>query len=225
MIATHCPTSVAHRMKNPAGHAITVAIVDDHPTFRMGLAALIDSQPGMTVVAQFSSGEEALAGCTPGLASVILMDLRLPGIGGVETTLGLLARDPQARVIVLTTYDTDEDIFRAMQSGARSYLLKDMSTDEISGTIRAVHAGGTEVPPRIASRLAERVQRPSLSPREHEVLGLLARGRSNKEIGAQLAISEETVKSHLKTLFAKLKVRDRTEAAISAIRQGILHLG
>lgn len=212
-------------MKKPAGTPITVMIVDDHPTFRMGLAALIDSQPGMAVVAQFSSGEEALAGYQPGLASIILMDLRLPGMGGVETILGLLARDPAARVIVLTTYDTDEDIFRAMQSGARSYLLKDMSTEEISGTIRAVHAGSTEVPPRIAGRLAERAQRPSLSPREHEVLQLLVRGRSNKEIGSHLAISEETVKSHLKTLFAKLKVRDRTDAAVSAVRQGIVHLG
>jgi DNA-binding NarL/FixJ family response regulator len=211
-------------MKKPPGSPIAVMIVDDHPTFRMGLAALIDSQPGMKVVAQFSSGEEALAAYTPGLASIVLMDLRLPGIGGVESIIGLVARDPEVRVIVLTTYDTDEDIFRAMQSGARSYLLKDMSTEEIAGTIRAVHDGSTEVPPRIAERLAERAQRQSLSPREQEVLQLLVRGRSNKEIGAHLFISEETVKSHLKTLFAKLKVRDRTDAAISAVRQGIVHL-
>lgn len=211
-------------MKKAAESPIQVMIVDDHPTFRMGLAALIDSQPGMKVVAQFASGEDALAAYTPGLASVVLMDLRLPGIGGVETIIALLGRDPQARVIVLTTYDADEDVFRAMQSGARSYLLKDMSTEEIAGTIRAVQRGSTEVPPRIAERLAARAQRQSLSPREQEVLHLLVRGRSNKEIGAQLFISEETVKSHLKTLFAKLKVRDRTDAAISAVRQGIVHL-
>ncbi len=203
---------------------IKVMIVDDHPTFRMGLAALIDSQPGMSVVAQYSSGEDALATYKPGRFSVILMDLRLPGIGGVETIMGLLARDQEARVIVLTTYDADEDVFRAMQTGARSYLLKDMSTEEITGTIRAVHQGRTEIPPRIAERLAMRAQRQSLSPREQEVLQALVRGRSNKEIGAQLFISEETVKSHLKTLFAKLKVRDRTDAAISAVRQGIVHL-
>lgn len=203
---------------------IKVMIVDDHPTFRMGLAALIDSQPGMKVVAQYASGEEALAAYTPGTISVVLMDLRLPGIGGVEAIIGLLGRDPGARVIVLTTYDADEDVFRAMQSGARSYLLKDMSTEEIAGTIMAVHRGSTEVPPRIAERLAERAQRQALSQREQEVLQLLARGRSNKEIGAQLFISEETVKSHLKTLFAKLRVRDRTEAAISAVRHGIIHL-
>ena len=203
---------------------IKVMIVDDHPTFRMGLAALIDSQPGMSVVAQYSSGEEALAAYQPGAASVILMDLRLSGMGGVETIMGLQARDPGVRVIVLTTYDADEDVFRAMQSGAKSYLLKDMSTEEIAGTIRAVHQGRTEVSPRIAERLAERAQRQSLTAREQEVLNLLVRGRSNKEIGAQLFISEETVKSHLKTLFAKLKVRDRTDAAISAVRHGIVHL-
>lgn len=211
-------------MKKTAHAAIKVLIVEDHPTFRMGLAALIESQPDMTVTAQFSSGEEVLASYQPDLASVILMDLRLPGIGGVETIIGLHARDPGVRVIVLTTYEADEDVFRAMQSGAKSYLLKDMSTDEIAGTIRAVHRGGTEIPPRIAERLAARAQRQDLTAREREVLQLLVRGRSNKEIGAQLYISDETVKSHLKTLFAKLKVRDRTDAAISAVRHGIVHL-
>lgn len=211
-------------MKKTPAPAIKVMIVEDHPTFRMGLASLIDSQPGMKVVAQYASGEEAIAAYQPGLASVVLMDLRLPGIGGVETIIALRARDPEVRVVVLTTYDADEDVFRAMQSGARSYLLKDMSTEEIAGTIRSVHQGSTEVPPRVAERLAERAQRQSLSPREQEVLQLLVRGRSNKEIGAQLFISEETVKSHLKTLFAKLKVRDRTDAVISAVRHGIVHL-
>jgi DNA-binding NarL/FixJ family response regulator len=210
--------------KTTADAAITVMIVDDHPTFRMGLAALIDSQPGMSVIAQYASGEDALAAYQPGMASIVLMDLRLPGIGGVETIIALRSRDPEVRVVVLTTYDADEDVFRAMQSGARSYLLKDMSTEDIAGTIRSVHRGSTEVPPRIAERLAERAQRQSLSPREQEVLQLLVRGRSNKEIGAQLFISDETVKSHLKTLFAKLKVRDRNNAAITAVRHGIIHL-
>jgi len=211
-------------MKKNSGATISVLIVEDHPTFRMGLAALIESQPDMTVTAQFSSGEEVLAAYQPGLAAVVLMDLRLPGIGGVETIIGLHARNPEIRVIVLTTYEADEDVFRAMQSGAKSYLLKDMSTEEIAGTIRSVHRGGTELPPRIAERLAVRAQRQDLTPREQEVLQLLVRGRSNKEIGVQLFISDETVKSHLKTLFAKLKVRDRTDAAISAVRQGIVHL-
>lgn len=211
-------------MKKSAPAAISVMIVEDHPTFRMGLAALIESQPDMTVTEQFPSGEAVLAAYLPGAASVVLMDLRLPGIGGVETLIGLRARDPEVRVIVLTTYEADEDVFRAMQSGARSYLLKDMSTEEIAGTIRSVERGGTELPPRIAERLAARAQREDLTTREREVLQLLVRGRSNKEIGAQLYISEETVKSHLKTLFAKLNVRDRTDAAISAVRQGIVHL-
>jgi two-component system NarL family response regulator len=211
-------------VKKAPESAIKVMIVEDHPTFRMGLAALIDSQPGMKVVAQFPSGEEVLAAYAAGAAAVMLMDLRLPGMGGVETILALRARDPHLKVVVLTTYDADEDIFRAMQSGASSYLLKDMSTEEITGTIRSVYEGKAVVPSRIAERLAVRAERQSLSPREQEVLQLLVRGRSNKEIGAQLFISDETVKSHLKTLFAKLKVRDRTEAAISAVRQGIIHL-
>ncbi|WP_414660182.1 response regulator [Horticoccus sp. 23ND18S-11] len=211
-------------MKRKSAAPISVLIVEDHPTFRMGLAALIESQADMTVTAQFGSGEEVLAAYARGIASVILMDLRLPGMGGVEAIIGLVARDPGVRVIVLTTYEADEDVFRAMQSGAKSYLLKDMSTEEIAGTIRAVHRGGTEIPPRIAERLAARAQREDLTAREREVLQALVRGRSNKEIGAQLCIAEETVKSHLKTLFAKLKVRDRTDAAISAVRQGIVHL-
>lgn len=211
-------------MTNKADGAIKVLIVEDHPTFRMGLATLIESQPDMTVIAQFGSGEEVLAAYQPGLAAVILMDLRLPGIGGVETIIGLHARDPGVRVIVLTTYEADEDVFRAMQSGAKSYLLKDMSTEEVTGTIRAVNRGATELPPRIAARLAARSQRQDLTTRERDVLQLLVRGRSNKEISAQLGISEETVKSHLKTLFAKLNVRDRTDAAICAVRQGIVHL-
>ncbi len=211
-------------MKKKSPTSIKVVLVEDHPTFRMGVAALIESQPDMTVAAQFASGEEVLAAFRPGLASVILMDLRLPGLGGVETIIGLQARDPDVRVVVLTTYEADEDVFRAMQSGAKSYLLKDMSTEEIVGTIRTVHSGGTEISPRIAERLAARARRPDLTAREMEVLQLLVRGRSNKEIGAKLFISDETVKSHLKTLFAKLKVRDRTDAAISAVRQGIVHL-
>jgi DNA-binding NarL/FixJ family response regulator len=203
---------------------LRILIVDDHPTFRMGLAALVNSQPDMEVQAEVDTGEEAIERFRQEPADVVLMDLRLPGIGGVEATLSLLNRHPDAKVIVLTTYDTDEDIYRAIQSGAKSYLLKDMSTDEIIGTIRAVHAGSADLPTAVAERLNERLQRQALTNRERDVLLLLVKGRSNKEIAAALGISDETAKSHLKALFAKLGVRDRTDAAISAIRHGIVHL-
>jgi len=203
---------------------LRILIVDDHPTFRMGLAALVNSQPDMVVQAEVDTGEEAIAHYRREPADVVLMDLRLPGIGGVEATLSLLNRHPDAKVVVLTTYDTDEDIYRAIQSGAKSYLLKDMSTAEIIGTIRAVHEGTADLPTIVAERLSERLQRQALTNREREVLLLLVKGRSNKEIAAALGISDETAKSHLKTLFTKLGVRDRTDAAISAIRHGIVHL-
>ncbi len=205
--------------------AIRVLIVDDHPTFRMGLAALVNSQPDMTVADEFESGERAVEAYRNDRYDVVLMDLRLPGMGGVEATLGIVSRHPEARIVVLTTYDTDEDVYRAIQAGAKSYLLKDMSTEQIIGTIRAVFQGTAELPSTVAQRLDERLQRQGLTAREQEVLLLLVKGRSNKEIAGALFISEETVKSHLKTLFGKLGVRDRTDAAISAIRHGIVHLG
>lgn len=203
---------------------LRVLIVDDHPTFRMGLAALVNSQPDMEVQAEVDTGEEALDHYRKTPADVVLMDLRLPGLGGVEATLALLAAHPEAKVIVLTTFDTDEDVYRGLQSGAKSYLLKDMSTAEIIGTIRDVHADCADLPKVVADRLNRRQQRQALTNREQEVLHLLVKGRSNKEIAAALSISEETTKSHLKTIFAKLGVRDRTDAAISAIRHGIVHL-
>ena len=204
--------------------SIRLLVVDDHPAFRMGLTALIESQPDMAVVAETGDGRQAVEVFRRERPDVVLMDLRLPGLSGVEAIMSIRKQSPEARVIVITTYDWDEDIYRAMQSGASSYLLKDMSKDEIVGTIRAVHAGETKLPPSVANRLAQRRQRDDLTGRELEVLQLLTKGRSNKEIGAALFISEDTVKCHLKTLFAKLGVQDRTEAAICAIRHGIVHL-
>lgn len=203
---------------------IRVMLVDDHPAFRKGMAALIESEPALAVVAETGDGCEALELYRQKKPDVVLMDLRLPGMGGVEATLAIRKEFPDARVIVLTTFDTDEDIYRAIQSGAKSYLLKDTPEEELAAAIRAVHAGEKPLPPKLAERLSERQQRADLSPRETEVLQLLTKGRSNKEIGSALFISEDTVKAHLKTLFAKLKVQDRTEAAISAIRHGIVHL-
>jgi DNA-binding NarL/FixJ family response regulator len=203
---------------------ITIMLVDDHPAFRKGMAALIASEPGLRVIAETGSGIEAVALYRQKKPDVVLMDLRLPGMGGVEAIMAICKAFPEARIIVLTTFDTDEDIYRAIQSGAKSYLLKDTPDDELSATIRAVYAGKRALPAKVAERLAQRQQRADLSHRELEVLKLLTKGRSNKEIGSTLFIAEDTVKAHLKTLFAKLKVQDRTEAAISAIRQGIVHL-
>lgn len=204
--------------------AIRLLIIDDHPAFRAGLVALLADQKDLRVVAEGGDGRSAVALYLRERPDVVLMDLRLPGLSGVEAIQAIRAQDPQARVIVVTTYDADEDIYRAIQSGAKSYLLKDMSAAEIVGTIRAVHAGQGQLPAPIADRLAERLRRPDITPRELEVLQRVVKGRSNKEIAADLAIAEDTVKSHLKTLFAKLGVQDRTAAAISAIRYGIVHL-
>ena len=198
--------------------------MDDHPAFRKGLAALIASEPGLRVIAETGNGSEALELYRRKKPDVVLMDLRLPGIGGVEATLSICKEFPGAKIIVLTTFDTDEDIYRAIQSGAKSYLLKDTPDEELSATIRAVYSGEQPLSPRVAERLAQRQQRADLSQREMDVLQLLIKGRSNKEIGASLFISEDTVKAHLKTLFAKLHVQDRTQAAISAIQHGIVHL-
>ncbi|MGD0260089.1 MAG: response regulator transcription factor [Verrucomicrobiota bacterium] len=205
-------------------HPIRLMLVDDHPAFRRGMAALLNSEPDLEVVAESGDGREAVEMFRQKKPDVVLMDLRLPGMGGVEVIIALRKEFPQARVIVLTTFDLDEDIYRAIQSGAKSYLLKDTPEDELSATIRAVHAGEEKLPPKLADRLAARQQRAELSERERQVLLLLVRGRSNKEIASALFVTEDTVKAHLKTLFVKLRVRDRTEAAITAIRQGIVHL-
>jgi DNA-binding NarL/FixJ family response regulator len=208
------------KKKNP----IRLLIVDDHPAFRAGLAALCESEPDMTVVAEAGDGSEALSVFRREKPDIVLMDVRLPGLSGVETILAIRAEFPEARVIVITTYDCDEDLYRAIQSGAQSYLLKDMSKGEIIGNIRAVHSGQHQLAPHLAEQLAKRMKRKDLSQREMEVLQFLVKGRSNKEIAAALFLSEETVKIHLKTLYAKLAVQDRTEAAISAIRHGIVHI-
>ena len=210
--------------QNDRGQPIRVMIADDHPPMRMGLIALIDSQPGMTVIAEAANGEEAIKVYEDTKPDVTLMDLRMPGMGGADAILAIRKLDPDARIIVLSTYDWDEDIYRAIQSGAASYLLKDMPIEEINETIRMVVEGDALLPKIVAKRLAERSTRDPITERERDVLEALVKGRSNREIASSLSISEETVKSHFKTLFLKLRVRDRTEAAIAAIRHGIVHL-
>lgn len=199
-------------------------LVDDHPAFRKGLSALIKTEPDLEVVAETGDGNEAISLFRRQRPDIVLMDLRLPGMGGAEATIAIRKEFPDARVIVLTTFDMDEDIFRAMESGAKSYLLKDTPEEELTSTIRAVYDGQEKLPAKLAERLAVRQKRPELSRRELDVLQLLVRGRSNKEIGSSLFVTEDTVKAHLKTLFLKLGVQDRTDAAITAIRQGIVHL-
>lgn len=207
-----------------AGTTIRLLVVDDHPPMRAGLVALIKTQPGMDVVAEAADGEEAIEVYDDVRPDVVLMDLRMPGIGGVEAVLAIRKKHPEACVIVLSTYDLDEDIHRALQSGAKSYLLKDMAIEDIASTIRAAYLGDASLPRQVAERLTERSQREQLTERERDVLESLIKGRSNKEIASSLWISEDTVKSHLKTLFAKLRVRDRTGAAVEAIRHGIVHI-
>src|SRR5262245_50881844 len=189
-------------------HPVRVMLVDDHPAFRKGLAALIDSERDLSVVAEVENGSQAVETFRRKQPDVVLMDLRLPGMGGVEATIAIRKEFPSARIIVLTTFDLDEDIYRAIQSGAQSYLLKDTPDDQLAETIRAVHAGTQTLPAKVAERLAARRKRPDLSTRENEVLLMLLKGCSNKEIGSALFISEDTVKAHLKTLFVKLGVKD-----------------
>jgi DNA-binding NarL/FixJ family response regulator len=203
---------------------IKLMVVDDHPAFRMGLITLIQTQEDMVVVAESEDACNVVEVFSQTEPDVVLMDLRLPGLGGVEAIIALRKEFPECRVIVITTYDCDEDIYRACQSGAKSYLLKDMSKEEIVGMIRTVYAGQYQLPSVVADRLSERLKRGGLRKREMEVLEALVKGRSNKEIAASLFISEDTVKSHLKTLYARLDVQDRTEAVIAAIRHGIIHL-
>ena len=203
---------------------IRLLVVDDHPSMRMGLVAMLNNQADMIVVAEAGDGAEAVDAYERTKPDVVLMDLRMPNVSGVEAILAIRSNDPSARIIVLSTYDWDEDIHRAIESGAKSYLLKDMSTEEITGTVRAVYLGEAVLPRHVEERLEERSQRDHLSQREREVLEALVMGHSNKEISADLGISEETVKSHLKTIYGKMRVRDRTEAAIAAIRHGIVHI-
>ena len=203
---------------------IRVLVVDDHPGFRLGLVAMIDAAGDIKVVAEAGDAGAALASYREQQPDIVLMDLRLPGVSGVEAIISLRREFPHCRIIVITTYDADEDIYRALQSGAKSYLLKDMTPVELRDTIYAVHRGETPLPSHVAQRLASRLARPELTGRERDMVRFIVKGYSNKEIGAEFGITEDTVKGHLKSLFLKLGVNDRTQAAISALQHGIVHL-
>ena len=203
---------------------IRILVVEDHNVVRQGLVALIKTVPDMSVVAEAADGTEAVELFRKHRPDVTLMDLQLPKMSGVDAIKTIRGEFSTARVIVLTTFDGDENIFRALQAGARGYLLKDMFGDELMEAIRTVHAGKTRIPPEIAQRLAERMGGPSLTNRELEVLSLIVSGKSNREIGNELAISEATVKTHINNILSKLGVSDRTQAATTAIQRGIVAL-
>ena len=204
---------------------IRVLIVDDHRVVRVGLRAIIDAEADMEVVAEAGDGPAALAAHAEHKPDITLLDLRMPGMSGPEVLAALRQRDPEAKVIVLTSYDADEDVYRAVQAGARGYLLKGTLPDGVlEAAIRKVHAGQRLLAPEAAARLADRMTSPQLTPREVAVLELVAKGKSNKEIGTVLSLAEGTVKTHLKRIYEKLSVSDRTEAALVAVQRGIVTL-
>ncbi len=203
---------------------IRVLVVEDHNVVRQGLVALLSVTEGLEVVGEAADGLEAIAQFRKYQPTVTLIDLRLPKLGGVDAIIRIRKDAPDARFIVLTTYDGDEDIYRALKAGAKAYLLKGMTSEELIAAIRAVHAGKSHIPPVIAERLAERMGVEELTPRESDVLEQIVQGKSNKEIATELEISEATVKTHINSLLSKLGVTDRTQAATAAIRRGLVQL-
>ena len=209
-------------MSNSLNDQIRILIVDDHPVVRAGLTSMLDTQPQLVVIGSASSGEEALAMLKANDADVLLLDLRMPRMSGIDVLHSLKSEAIHARAIILTSFETDEDIYRAVQAGAQGYLLKDTSLREMTEAIRTVHAGKRYIPRTIATRLAERMMRTDLTAREFEILGLLAKGLTNKQIGQVLGISEHTVRNHVNSVIEKLDVSDRTEAATTAIQRGLI---
>ncbi|HTF45549.1 MAG TPA: response regulator transcription factor [Terriglobales bacterium] len=202
-----------------------VMVVDDHPLMRVGIAAIINARPDMTVVAQAETGEDAVKlfpQCRP---DVTLMDLRLPGkMGGVEAIAAIRSSHPLARFIVVTTYEGDADIHRALEAGAQGYVIKGMPYQTLVEALQKVHSGRRFVPPPVERALASRLPDSELSSREMEVLRLLMSGKKNKDIASMLGITEATVKSHVSAILMRLNVNDRTEAVVTALRRGLVHL-
>jgi two-component system NarL family response regulator len=205
-------------------NTIKIMVIDDQAVVRQGFVALINTVSDMVVVAEGTNGQEAIDLYRLHRPDVTLMDLRMPQMGGVEAIVAIRKEFRDARMIILTTYDGDEDIYRSLQAGAQGYLLKDMFFEELEDAIRKVHAGARRIPTQVAERLAERMGSSVLTVREVEVLEQIVAGNSNKAIASRLNISEATVKSHINSILSKLGVSDRTQAATTALQRGLVHL-
>src|SRR5215469_13122009 len=204
---------------------IRILIVDDHRLLRKGLEATIEPEPDMEVVAAAKSGKEAIEMFREKRPDVTIMDVALtPEMSGIQATEAIRREFPQARIIVLSAYKGDEDIHRALQAGAMTYLLKETVGDDLIPIIREVHAGGGPIPPQVARKLADRLTQPELTSREQEVLRLMSEGLRNKEIAGKLGITDQTAQGHVKSILSKLNVHDRTEAVTVAIRRGMVHI-
>jgi DNA-binding NarL/FixJ family response regulator len=210
-------------MTNDSG-TIRILTVDDHALLRKGIAALVNAEPDLKLVAEASTGEDAVAEFARHRPDITLMDLQLPNMSGIDAAIAIRKDFPNARIIVLTTYPGDVQVVRALKAGARGYLLKGMVNRDLLETIRAVHAGQKRIPPEVAADVAEHTAEDDLSSREIEVLRLIAAGNANKEIASQLSIAEETVKSHVTNILAKLHAKDRTHAVTTALKRGFIRI-
>lgn len=207
-----------------APRTIEVLVCDDHPIMRVGIAAIIQAQPDMTVTGQAGTAEEAVRLYQQHAPHITLMDLRLPDRSGVDAIRDIRRASPAARIVVLTTYEGDEDIHQALEAGAMGYVIKGMPHEELVGALRKVHAGRRFLPPPVARALASRLPDGELSAREKQVLSLLVKGKSNREIADELAIKEATVKSHVSVILMRLNAADRTQAVVIALQRGLAHL-
>ena len=205
-------------------HIIRILVAEDHEIVRDGICAIIAQQSNLTVVAQAKNGEEAVQLYRERQPDVVLTDLRMPVMEGVEEIEQIISEFPQAKIIILTTYDTDEDIYRGLQAGAKGYLLKDTSSEELATAIRTVDQGQKYIPQQVVMKLAERINNTELTKREVEVLKLLTKGKRNQEIGLVLKITEGTVKFHVNNILTKLNASDRTGAVITAFKRGLVRL-